>query len=78
MTRTFDEWFLEFNSWGLSHEQLLTCAFTPGNDPGDVVYTHPAGGSAMTRHMCSHWINFHGAASAGWNAALTSHHGKTP
>jgi hypothetical protein len=68
---TFDEWFLKFSSWGLSHQQLLTCAFVPGSDPGDDVYTSPSG-SVMTRHMCSNWINFYGAAQAGWNAALTS------
>jgi hypothetical protein len=68
---TFDEWFLKFSSWGLSHQQLLTCAFAPGSDPGDDVYTSPSG-SVMTRHMCSNWINFYGAAQAGWNAALTS------
>jgi hypothetical protein len=68
---TFDEWFLKFSSWGLSHQQLLTCAFAPGSDPGDDVYTSPSG-SVMTRHICSHWINFYGAAQAGWNAALSS------
>jgi hypothetical protein len=68
---TFDEWFLKFSSWGLSHQQLLTCAFAPGSDPVDDVYTSPSG-SVMTRHICSHWINFYGAAQAGWNAALSS------
>jgi hypothetical protein len=72
---TLDEWFLKFNSWGLSHQQLLTCAFAPGSDPGDDVYTSPSG-SVMTRHICSHWINFYGAAQAGWNAALSSAHRK--
>lgn len=65
---TFDEWFLEVSKWGLSYDQLVTCSIsTPGNDPGDTLYTSPSG-SVMTRHMCSHWINFYGAASMGWNA----------
>lgn len=69
---TFDDWFLEFSSWGLSHEQLVTASFTaPGSDPGDEVYTSPAG-NVMTRHICSHWINFYGASKAGWDAALTN------
>lgn len=69
---TFDEWFLKFSSWGLSHEQLVHASLrTPGDDPGDEVYTSPSG-NVMTRHICSHWINFYGAASAGWNAALSN------
>jgi hypothetical protein len=66
---TFDEWFLKFSSWGLNREQLVTASFTtPGRDPGDVVWTSPAG-NAMTRHICSHWIDFHDAARMGWDAA---------
>jgi hypothetical protein len=64
----FEAWFLKFSSWGLTHEQLVRASFcTPGSDTGDVVYTSPSG-NVMTRHICSHWINFHGAAQAGWNA----------
>lgn len=65
--RNFDDWFRDFNKWGLSHDQLLTCAFTPGNDPGDTVWTDPQG-NQMTRHMCSRWIDFYSAALTGWNA----------
>lgn len=71
-TLTFDQWFLKTSSWGLTYDQLVTCSFTAnGSDPGDVVYTSPSG-SVMTRHMCSHWVNFYGAAQMGWNAALAS------
>jgi hypothetical protein len=66
----FEGWFREFNSWGLSHDELITCASKPGDDPGDVVWTSP-NGSEMTRHVCSRWIEFYGAARAGWKAAST-------
>jgi len=69
---TFDEWFLKVSSWGLTYDQLVNASFTtPGSDPGDAVYTSPTG-NVMTRHICSHWINFYGAAKFGWNAALSS------
>lgn len=69
---TFDEWFLNSSSWGLTYDQLVACSFTaPGASPGDTVYTSPSG-SVMTRHICSHWINFYGAAQMGWTAALAS------
>lgn len=65
----FEAWFLKVSSWGLSHEELVNASIrTPGNDPGDVVYTSPSG-SAMTRHICSHWINFYGAAKFGWKSS---------
>lgn len=64
---TFEEWFLEFSTWGLTHKQLISCAYTPGEDSGDIVYTSPTG-SVMTRYMCSHWLSFYSAAQAGWNA----------
>jgi hypothetical protein len=66
---TFDEWFLKVSSWGLTYDQLVTCSLTTlGTDPGDTVYTSPSG-SEMTRHICSHWINFYGAAQFGWKAS---------
>jgi hypothetical protein len=65
----FDQWFRKFNSWDLSHSDLLRCAYVPGTDEGDVVYTSPKG-HCMTRFMCRSWIDFYSAASAGWNAAL--------
>jgi len=66
--KDFDAWFRKVSSWGLNYDQLVQASFTtPGNDPGDVVYTSPSG-SAMTRHMCSHWINFYGAAQMAWSA----------
>jgi hypothetical protein len=65
---TFDEWFRDFNTWGLGHDDLLRLAFTPGVGAGDTVWTSPTG-REMTRHVCSRWIDFYGAAQAGWNAA---------
>ena len=67
MPQSFDDWFKEFNSWGLSHEDLLRCAFTPGDDSGDVVFKS-ARGVEMSRYQCSKWIAFYGAAKAGWDA----------
>jgi hypothetical protein len=64
---TFDEWFKKFNSWDLSYQDLLRCAYTPGNRDGDTVYTSPSG-HELTRYMCSNWITFYGAAKTGWNA----------
>lgn len=64
----FDEWFLKFNTWNLSFQDLLRLSFTPGDDEGDEVYVSDAN-SVMTRYMCSKWIEFYHAAKTGWNAA---------
>ncbi len=66
---TFEEWFREFNSWGLTYDELLALAYTPGSDPGDVVFTPPNGKSSLTRYQCGRWIEFYSAAKTGWNAS---------
>lgn len=71
MAKNFDGWFKDFNTWGLSKDELIQCSQTPGNGPGDAVFTSESG-SVMTRSICERWLAFHSAASAGWNAAIAA------
>lgn len=69
MARSFDDWFKEFSSWGLSRDELIQALFASGSDDGDTIYVTRTG-SEMTRYMGQRWLNFYDAASAGWNAAI--------
>lgn len=67
MTQSFDDWFRKFNSWDLSHEDLIRCGYTPGDGPGDTVWVSQKG-NELTRYQCTKWIEFYTAAKIGWNA----------
>jgi hypothetical protein len=71
--QTFDEWFKNFNSWGASRDDLIRFSYTPGDSPGDTVFTSPLG-HEMTRHQAFKWFEFYSAAQAGWDAHAKQSH----
>lgn len=81
-----EELFREFNSWGLSYEELLWCngercclergnwkkdAAINGSDKKDWDTVYvKPNGSEMTRNACLNWISDWGPFVAGFNAAI--------
>lgn len=67
MKSEFDTWFEEYNTWGLSYDDLMELSYAPGHDMGDEVFVSETD-SVLTRFMCHNWINIYLYTKTGWEA----------